>query len=270
MAAAALGISPQRIPGSYKKLGSIAMFRSWSLDREIEERLAEFLMRLDKSIKGVLILEASEGEQRRPRVLAEYGSLGATVHRELGVDFIFDPRRIMFSPGNLGERTHLRDVCKEGETVLDMFACIGNYSLPAAKAKNLTVIAIEWNNEAVEYLRQTVKYNGLADRFEIHEADCREVEPTHKVDRVIMGYFEVNKSHIEAVPRWLKDQAVLHIAALCTRGTVPKISKMVNEVMQTHGYAVNQERVRNVKSFNPKFMHVTIDMEVSRLGVQSN
>ncbi len=59
------------------------------------------------------------------------GEDGWVEHKESGVTFCLDATKCMFSSGNVTERTRMgRLKAAAGETVVDLFAGIGYYTLP--------------------------------------------------------------------------------------------------------------------------------------------
>ncbi|KAL3803487.1 LOW QUALITY PROTEIN: hypothetical protein HJC23_014035 [Cyclotella cryptica] len=86
----------------------------------------------------------------------------------------FDLTRVMFSRGNVTEKKRFASLVQPGERVLDMYAGIGYYSLPAlihGRAGHVT--ACEWNPYALYALRYNLKANGVDDRATVLEGDCR-------------------------------------------------------------------------------------------------
>mmetsp|Transcript_29015 Transcript_29015/g.56090 ORF Transcript_29015/g.56090 Transcript_29015/m.56090 type:complete len:634 (-) Transcript_29015:42-1943(-) len=86
----------------------------------------------------------------------------------------FDLTRVMFSRGNVTEKKRFGSLVQQGEYVLDMYAGIGYYTLPAlvhGNAKHVT--ACEWNPHALNALRFNLKMNRVADRSVVLEGDCR-------------------------------------------------------------------------------------------------
>ena len=88
----------------------------------------------------------------------------------------FDITRVMFSRGNVTEKKRFGVSCvKANENVLDMYAGIGYYTLPAlilGRAKHVT--ACEWNKEALFALRYNLNSNNIkGERVSILEGDCR-------------------------------------------------------------------------------------------------
>ena len=111
---------------------------------------------------------------------------------ENGIRQSFDLTRVMFSRGNISEKIRFGKLVQEGEVVLDLYAGIGYFTLPAlvhGKAKH--VYACEWNPHAVEALRYNLKDNQVNDRATVLVGDCRASARTHNlvnlVDRVSLG-----------------------------------------------------------------------------------
>lgn len=84
--------------------------------------------------------------------------------QEYGIRFSFDITKLMYSRGNVTEKVRFaRECVQDQDVVLDMYAGIGYYTLPAlilGKAKH--VHACEWNVNAVNALRFNVVDNGLS------------------------------------------------------------------------------------------------------------
>mmetsp|Transcript_24876 Transcript_24876/g.53663 ORF Transcript_24876/g.53663 Transcript_24876/m.53663 type:complete len:640 (+) Transcript_24876:194-2113(+) len=87
----------------------------------------------------------------------------------------FDFTRVMFSRGNVTEKKRFGMSCVQpGENVLDMYAGIGYYTLPAlihGRAGHVT--ACEWNGHALTALRYNLKANGVENKATVLEGDCR-------------------------------------------------------------------------------------------------
>ncbi len=95
---------------------------------------------------------------------------------EHGIRQSYDLTRVMFSRGNVTEKRRFGLSCvREGDNILDMYAGIGYYTLPAlilGKAHHVT--ACEWNEHACYALRYNLISNGVGeDRATVLEGDCR-------------------------------------------------------------------------------------------------
>lgn len=104
------------------------------------------------------------GEFRRPSMEVIYGTETESVRLENGIRYGFDVTKVMFASGNTDERMRMRNLDCTGETVVDMFAGIGYFTLPLAKYSGARrVFACEKNPESYQFLVRNVKDNGLGD-----------------------------------------------------------------------------------------------------------
>ena len=104
------------------------------------------------------------------------GEDGWVEHVENRVRYIFDITKCMFSSGNISEKLRIAGLDCAGETVVDLFAGIGYFTLPyLVHAGAKIVYACEWNPTAVEGLRRGLVANGVEDKCVVHFGDCRKV-----------------------------------------------------------------------------------------------
>lgn len=81
-------------------------------------------------------------------------------------------------PGNITEKIRMSKLSCRGETVVDLFAGIGYFTLPLLKhADAACVHTCDWNEHAVEALKAGAKRNSVEDRCHVHFGDNREVSP---------------------------------------------------------------------------------------------
>ena len=123
---------------------------------------------------------------RDSRILPDgYRSSGAEVllgtdpwatHVDNGVTYVFDITKIMFSSGNISEKLRISKFDCRSETVVDLFAGIGYFTLPYLVHTCARVVhACEWNPAAVEGLRRGLAANRVEESCVVHVGDCREV-----------------------------------------------------------------------------------------------
>ncbi|MEM4781864.1 MAG: class I SAM-dependent methyltransferase family protein, partial [Halalkalicoccus sp.] len=193
------------------------------------------------------------------------------VHTEHGTKYALDLSKVMFSPGNKAERARMGEIVESGERVLDMFAGIGYFSLPMARA-DANVIAVERNPVAFRYLLENAVLNGVEDRVDAYRADCRDVDVA-PVERVVMGYYDAaeQRSDEDGTPYEYLPTA---FAALSRGGVLhmheatPEPELWDGPVSRLREAAANADRDveilgrRRVKSHSAGVAHVVLDARV--------
>ncbi|WP_081655630.1 class I SAM-dependent methyltransferase [Halopiger goleimassiliensis] len=199
----------ERAPGSWAVIGSVVLVRVPE-DCPDETDLGEALLELQGGVDSVLAdegiaNEGTAGVYREPRTRLLAGDADTeTIHTEHGTRYALDPAAVMFSPGNQAERARMGEVVRaesrstdrssgsprdgDAEHVFDMFAGIGYFTLPMARA-GARVTATEINPTAFRYLLENAMLNDVGDRVDAYMTDCRDLAAELEVDRVVMGYY---------------------------------------------------------------------------------
>ncbi len=128
------------------------------------------------------------GAERRPNIELLLGTNDSIVRKENGILYCYNVTKSMFSMGNVEERRRMGELDASGETVLDLYAGIGYYTLPLlVHAGAERVIACEWSDDAISALRVGLRSNGVEERCTILAGDNRSHLLQNMSDRVIAG-----------------------------------------------------------------------------------
>jgi tRNA wybutosine-synthesizing protein 2 len=208
-----------------------------------------------------------EGELRRPRLEALLEGPTETEVLEGGVRWRFDAAQIMFSSGNRTERERAGHLVRPGESVVDLFAGIGYFALPAAKiGRARYVIAVDRNPLSIHYLEVSARRNRVEVRMEIRLGDNRAVDlPPGAADRIFLGYLPSAVPWIErALPLlrpgggWLH----VHLVADAHRSSEAAIAAVSEAVLGAGGTLREIPTTRVVKPYGPGRTHVVVDASV--------
>jgi len=256
------------LPAGFDRVGHVVIV---SLPPELIHRtpdIAHALLEL-KNVHTVALREgAIAGRHREPRLRVIAGDPSTeTVHSEGGCWFKLDVARVMFSPGNLYERARLPKLVEPGEVIVDLFAGIGQFSIPIAKhARPSRVYATELNPIAYGYLRENIRLNRVGHVVKPLLGDCSAVAPRGVADRVVLGILHVTHQYLPLALEVLKPSGgVIHYHESVPSGLrFERPIKRILGVAAGRGVEILGKRV--VKRYAPGVDHVVIDVRVGKIG----
>ncbi len=228
-----------------------------------EKRLiGETIVRLHPKAETVINRSSINDEIRKPIAEIIAGTGPETIHVENGCRYKIDPTKVMFSFGNKEERKRMGTISSPDETVVDMFSCVGQFTIPLAKhSQPKKVYAIEKNPVAFEYLKENINLNKLRN-VEPLLGDCREVYPERAADRVLMGYLFETELFLPTAIKALKERGVVHYHFNCTQSKLESEKERVLKIAMEHAKEVLILETVRVKSYAPKMYHWVLDLQV--------
>lgn len=253
------------LPTGWQMLGDVCVVRLAEVLEPHDEGVGRALGQA-LGARSVLHLEGSQGELREPETRLLWGDPQTrTVHREHGLVFHIDPAQVMFSAGNKHERHRLVDQVRPGEQVVDLFAGIGYFTLPLARA-GARVVACEKNPTSAGFLADNVEANQLTGQVEIRQGDCRGLAPEGVADRVLLGYFPGTAAFLDtALAALAPGGGLLHYH---TTAEEPAPLDAAEAELRSHlpdrAGTVEVVAARRVKTYAPSVAHVVLDVEVTR------
>ncbi len=265
--AAAGPADAEALPPGYQRLGRVLLLR-------LPPALADHFALIGEAWRdelrvGTVLVRSGPiaGELREPAVVRIAGGSTETEVVEHGVRWRFDAARIMFAAGNRTERARLGRAVRPGEQVVDLFAGIGYFALPAARADaSVRVTAVEKNPIAYRYLVENLRLNRVDARVVPMLGDNRQVAlPLARADRVVLGYLP---DAVPWIPRALElvrpEGGVLHVHTVADAhgGNEHAVGAVVRAVDGAGGELVEPARARAVKPYGPGRTHIVVDARV--------
>ena len=240
----------------YKKIGDVLI-----VDNNYSNDDFESLSK-KHNVKTVMKIDHIQGTKREPVYKILYGSETETINKENGCLFKLDLSKVMWSKGNNNERLRIAKLVGDGETVIDMFAGIGYFSIPiGVHSKAKQVYAIEINPNSHYYLCENIKLNKLNNVTPIL-GDCMIETPKLKADRIIMGYVKTTHHYLKVAIDSLNPGGIIHY-----HETVPE--KLMNSrpveriIAQAGDRDVEVLKINKIKKYAPGVEHVVVDARIS-------
>ena len=210
-------------------------------------------------VKRIVKLGHINGLKREPDVEILVGDNTETIHRENHCFFKLDVAKIMWSKGNTTERKRMANLVEDGETIVDMFAGIGYFSIPmAVHSKPAKIYSVEINPVSYSYLTENIVLNKVEEIIEPILGDCREFTPKHIADRVLMGYIGNTHEYLDTAMEIVKPGGIIHY-----HESVPdklKFERPPQRIIDAaDGRDVKIINKRIIKKYSPGVYHVVID-----------
>jgi tRNA wybutosine-synthesizing protein 2 len=240
----------------YKKIGDILI-----LDNKYPNDDFEALSK-KHNVKTVMKIDHIQGTKREPVYKILYGSETETINKENGCLFKLDLSKVMWSKGNNNERLRIAKLVEDNETVIDMFAGIGYFSIPIGVHSNpKQVYAIELNPNSHYYLCENIKLNKL-DNVTPILGDCMVETPKFKADRIVMGYVKTTHHYLKVAIDSLNKGGIIHY-----HETVPEKLIQTRPIERIKSQAGDREvellKINKIKKYAPGVEHVVIDARIN-------
>lgn len=263
----------REVYSSYDIIGDIAVIRLNGNAVEYGGYIAEALMRLHRNVKTVLAQVSPVSGEYRLRTLKHLAGevKTTTVHREHGCSFSVDLKTCYFSPRLSYERLRIAEKVKANETVINMFAGVGCFSIIIAKYSEAEKIySVDVNPSAVKYMRENIRLNRVDAKVIAIEGDAKDVV-CHglmgKADRVLMPLPERALQYLPYAVSSLKgDGGYIHYYSFehAGRGENPveKAKIKVEEALKKLNVAFEIPFGRIVRTTGPNWYQIVLDVLV--------
>lgn len=254
------------LPRGYQRLGSVLVLRLPPTLRPWREAIGR-LYAEELGVATVLDLAGGiGGEFRRPQVVRLHGSVTETEVREGGLRYRLDAAEIMFAAGNRTERARVGRLVRPGETVVDLFAGIGYFTLPAARwGRAALVVAVEKNPRAFAYLKVNAEINGVASIVVPVLGDNREADlPRGGADRVFLGLLPDSRPFLPRTLELLRPEGGwlhVHLVVSAPRASEEALRR-VGDTLAGAGAEVESMAWVAVKPYGPSRTHGVVDARV--------
>jgi tRNA (guanine37-N1)-methyltransferase len=265
--------STSEVYNSFDVVGDIAIIKMPSPSQETAEVVAKAILNRHRNINTVL-LQASpvSGDLRLRRLNYVAGeNKTCTVHKEFGCSFSVDVAECYFSPRLSHERMRIAKLVAPDETVVNMFAGVGCFSIIIAKHANpKKVFSIDVNPTAVQFMQENIRLNRAYDKITPLLGDSKDTVNSRLqgvADRVLMPlpekaleYLPSALAALKASGGWIHYYSLEH--ATKTENPNEKVMLKVAEALDALGADFEVPFVRVVRSTGPNWYQLAADIRL--------
>ena len=255
---------------AFDQIGDIIIVRIPDSLLPKKKLIGDTLLREVKIVKSVFYQASPvEGDFRTRNLEILAGeNRTQTEYREFGCRFVVDVANAFFSPRLSTERERIANLIHEGETMVNMFAGVGMFSIMAAKKKNCTVYSIDINPIASKLCEKNIELNKLAGKvISINGDTAKIIEENlqNKADRTLMLLPERSDEFLDSAIKTTKDGGIIHYYSHIhaeKKSEAGKLSeKHYLEVTPVKSEILTSKIVRPV---GPRYYQTVVDVKISK------
>lgn len=193
-----------------------------------------------------------------------------TEYKEHACRFKVDVARTYFSPRLSTERLRIAEMVGNDETIVNMFAGVGTYSVVIARMnKSCRVYSIDSNSAASELDKINAKLNKVQDRVFSICGDAAEVikgKLAGQANRVLMPLPERAKEFVDSAVLALKEKGIVHYFAH-VKADSKKVGRELGLEDARDAFAEYNHQVlatRVIREVGPRIYQIVADVSVTR------
>jgi tRNA (guanine37-N1)-methyltransferase len=259
------------LPRALDIIGDIAIIEIPPELKTHERLIGEAILATHRNVRTVLAkVGAVSGTYR----LREFEIIAgepktATIHRENGCQYHVDVAKAYFSPRLSHEHSRVASLVQKGETVVDLFAGVGPFSvLIAKKNADARVYAVDINPEAIEFLKENIRLNRVENRVVPILGDAKQATEKRLLgvaDRVIMNLPEKATEFIDAACRAIKPSGgtVHYYAFIRLPDSLENVQLRFSEAVEKAGRKVDAFlSAKTIRDTAPYEWQVVLDAKI--------
>jgi tRNA (guanine37-N1)-methyltransferase len=193
----------------------------------------------------------------------------STIHKEYGCRFYVDVARAYFSPRLSHEHKRVASLVRKEETVVDLFAGVGPFSVLIAKGKKAErVYALDLNPNAIEFLKKNIRLNRVETRVFPMLGDAQQIieqKLSGVADRVIMNLPEKALGFVDVACKAIKPSGgTVHFYGFVhLPDSIENVKNGFAKAVENSGRTVDEFLVaKNIRETAPYEWQVVLDARI--------
>lgn len=255
---------------SFDQIGDIIIVRIPESLLSKKKIIGETLLKQVKIAKSVFYqASAVEGDFRTRNLEILAGdNKTETEYKEFGCKFIVDVENAFFSPRLSTERERISNLVQNGETIVNMFAGVGMFSVMIAKKKKCTVYSIDINPIAARLCEKNIKSNKLVGNVISINGDALQIiqeQLQNKSDRTLMLLPERSDEFLESAINATKNGGIIHYYSHIHADKKSDAGKLSEEhYLQISPVKSEILGSKIVRAVGPRYYQTVVDVKISK------
>jgi len=251
------------LPSSFDVIGSIAVVKMADEVVKYASEIGKAIIATQKSIRTVCADSGVTDQYRTRDIRVVAGEkVTETVHKEYGMTLVIDIAKVFFSPRLATEREYVSKEVGQGETVIDMFAGVGPFSILIAKTRAPKVVyAIDLNPDAIDYLKRNMLQNKVSNVVPIQGDARTEIARLENADRVIMNLPHEAHNYLREAMRALKPGGIIHYYEITEESGLAGRLDEFADLARSEGRVLREVARRKVKSYSPTMNFYSLELQ---------
>ena len=255
---------------SFDQIGDIIIVRIPDSLLSKKKLIGETLLKQVKIAKSIFYqASAVEGDFRTRNLEILAGdNKTETEYKEFGCKFTVDVENAFFSPRLSTERERIANLVQDGETVVNMFAGVGMFSVMIAKKKKCTVYSIDINPIATKLCEKNIKSNKIAGNIISINGDALQIiqeQLQNKSDRTLMLLPERSDEFLESAINATKNGGIIHYYSHIHADKKSNAGKLSEEhYLQVTPVKSEILGSKIVRAVGPRYYQTVVDVKISK------
>ena len=255
---------------SFDQIGDIIIVRIPDSLLSKKKLIGETLLKQVKIAKSIFYqASAVEGDFRTRNLEILAGdNKTETEYKEFGCKFTVDVENAFFSPRLSTERERIANLVHDGETVVNMFAGVGMFSVMIAKKKKCTVYSIDINPIAAKLCEKNIKSNKIAGNIISINGDALQIiqeQLQNKSDRTLMLLPERSDEFLESAINATKNGGIIHYYSHIHADKKSDAGKLSEEhYLQVTPVKSEILGSKIVRAVGPRYYQTVVDVKISK------
>ena len=260
----------EEIVSAFDQIGDIIIVRIPDSLLQRKEIIGRTLLQEVKTARSVFYQSSAVRGDFRTRSLEILAGEDRTetAYRESGCRFTVDVENAFFSPRLSTERGRIAGLVTDGETILNMFAGIGMFSIMMAKKKQCRVYSIDINPVASSLCERNIRSNKLLGQVISINGDAQKIvekEFAGTADRTLMLLPERSDEFLDVAINATKDGGIIHYYSHI------HADKKSDAAILSERHLMQESRVnmkiigsRIVRPVGPRYYQTVVDAKISK------